>query len=791
MSRTPRLVLALLLGSTLAACGTEKPGDTTDPGQVPGDKPQCIGTVKTGSQQIECNAQSEIIKEGGSSLSTSEIVVIDVGNIKSNKSQDFYFAITNTKNAETAAALFIKDVRFEYEPASATEDAEVEEKLAFRCLNEAGDLSCAKTSAAKAWKVVVPAAHANPAKNLHSKEQIIIRYTRFDSTDRQAKLIISLGGDVVKKEYVINFVTKQGKPKAIVNPAEVRFDYTAPGTVSPPKTVRLTNTGSAVLQVSRIDFTADPAFKVKLDDKEFAAGTAIKLADGTPIEIEAGKFKEFTVVFAPKDGNPKQGTLLPKTNDASAGATLDVKLIGNSEVPCIKLDPVKVNFGGVLVGGTQTHNVAIKNCGAIELSLNSIAFLAAGTNSSEFSVNWAKMLTKCPGINVKNGPTAAAPCVIKKGETAEIVVEYSPADISKIDAATKQPVQDQAVLEFKSNTFVTPKLTIDGIGVAQVCPLAVIKVKEGEEVVPQTTLNLVSDQSKGAGGGPVKKHKWSVKQPAGSNQPLLPNASFPNPKLLANASGEYEFCLEVWDANDVKSCVPACQKVQVVPNNAIHVELLWDTPSDPDQTDSGPAAGADMDLHFAHQISTAPDYDCDGVGDPWFNNPFDTFWFNSNPNWGSANSAVEDDPSLDLDDTDGAGPENLNLAEPEGEENTPNAYSVGVHYWNDHGLGESSASVSIYLQGTLSVQIPKVKMKVLDMWYVGKINWPNVLTGNKLPVFTPCYQSGDACLGVKEPSNPKAGKMWKATGNWCITPCYVNEIFAATAGGVTSGKCKK
>ena len=169
------------------------------------------------------------------------------------------------------------------------------------------------------------------------------------------------------------------------------------------------------------------------------------------------------------------------------------------------------------------------------------------------------------------------------------------------------------------------------------------------------------------GAPKIDKYKWTVKQPPGSNQPLLPNAKFPNPTLLANAAGEYTFCLEVVDANGTKSCQQTCKTVLVVPNNAVHVELLWDTPADPDQTDTGPMAGADLDLHFSHELAFGPDIDCDGAGDPWFSNPFDCFWYNANPNqWGSMSPAKKDDPHLDLDDTDGAGPENLNLEEPEG-----------------------------------------------------------------------------------------------------------------------------
>jgi hypothetical protein len=95
-------------------------------------------------------------------------------------------------------------------------------------------------------------------------------------------------------------------------------------------------------------------------------------------------------------------------------------------------------------------------------------------------------------------------------------------------------------------------------------------------------------------------------------QPFVPNASFPNPSMTVNAAGTYVFCLEVWDNNDQKSCEPACVEILVIPDNAIHIELLWSTPGDPDNTDGGPAAGADMDLHLAHPKATGPDIDCDG-----------------------------------------------------------------------------------------------------------------------------------------------------------------------------------
>lgn len=318
------------------------------------------------------------------------------------------------------------------------------------------------------------------------------------------------------------------------------------------------------------------------------------------------------------------------------------------------------------------------------------------------------------------------------------------------------------------------------------CPSAAIEILEGAEVVPQTTLHLNGNGSTGASGSGVKKYKWTVKQPAGSSQGFTPNANFANPTFVPNATGEYEFCLDVWDANGVQSCAQTCVTVLVVPSNAVHIELLWDTPGDPDQTDKGPGAGADLDLHFADQLAEGPDLDCDGKGDPWFNNPFDCFWFDPSPPWGVSDPTIKDDPTLDLDDNDGAGPENLNLEQPEGTVAMPHWYGIGVHYWNDHKFGPSYATVTVYLFGAVALKVDKIAMNPLDMWYVGKLNWPNQLTGTNTPPLTVCYRTagskpGDVCAGK--------AKMWQSAGEWCITPCYSNPTFAATPGSKLPKNC--
>jgi hypothetical protein len=251
------------------------------------------------------------------------------------------------------------------------------------------------------------------------------------------------------------------------------------------------------------------------------------------------------------------------------------------------------------------------------------------------------------------------------------------------------------------------------------CPVAVIQVEEGEEVIPQTVLHLHGEGSYSATGA-ITKYEWTVEQPALSASTFIPSASFPNPSLEANVAGKYVFHLNVWDEYGRKSCYPADATVYVVPDEAIHVELLWTSPNDPNPYDEGPFAGTDLDLHLTHPNASQFDLDGDGLKDPWFDPNWDCFWFYSTQNWGSA-AAHDDDPSLDRDDVDTAGPENINLDVPE----DGKSYSFGVNYWDDHGFGMSYATVRVYIFSKLVFEVTNVAMVDHDMWWAGYIDWPS------------------------------------------------------------------
>ena len=606
-----------------------------------------------------------------------------------------------------------------------------------------------------------------------------------DAVESDAANDTAGGSDVwcgTQKTCMDNTCAANCAPKIAVHPTALTF-ASAPFGAKSHATLTIRNDGHEPLSIGSVALvTSHPGLSI--DD---IGGFAPLLPQQgeillkTPLMIAAGSQQDVKLSAETPHYNPVTGTLTLFSNDPAAASGTIVPLALNQ--PCLQVVPGDLVFGGTPPGSVDDKSAALQNLSEKKVCVTGIALTAASQANSPFSLDFSTLQNTCPLIDAATGPTPDQPCCLAPGKAANFHVLFAPKTVS----APQQPLTATLQVSVDSPTCPPAFAGLSGAAVNLQCPVAKIDITEGDEVVPQTTLHLKGDGSKGGNGVAIKTYKWTAKQPAGSNKGFNPSSTFPNPTFTPDASGEYEFCLEVTDSGGVKSCAQACQKVLVVPNNAVHIELLWDTPADPDQTDTGPAAGADMDLHFANYLASGPDIDCDGTGDPWLNNPFDCFWFNNSPQWGSSNPAIKDDPTLDLDDTDGAGPENLNLEHPEGDPALPRFYSIGAHYWNDHGYGVSSSTITVYLFGAVALKIDQIFMNPLDMWYVGKLNWPNQLTGTSMPPFTVCYQTkgskpGDVCAGT--------AKMWQSTGEWCITPCYVNPTFAATTGGATPSNCK-
>ena len=561
-----------------------------------------------------------------------------------------------------------------------------------------------------------------------------------DDKDRIAVLNVTARDDQNGAQQV-QFVNAQGAPVANVSPTTLAFGNVNQGE-APKRPITVTNTGTAPLEVKNILFNGHPDFHLIGGEggaeQRFEPGQTVTF---DPALVVAPSQKVvFPIEFSPQTADPATGKVVIFTNDESQASGVAVDLGANTDSPCIKVNPKKVQFGGKLVGQKAVLPVEIISCGTKDLLVTNVQMVAGA--SPDFGLDF----TTVPGFEGGAAPSAGQPFVIPVNNQITINVTYTPDVENPIDSATGQPVFDVGTILFESNAFDAQfSVEVSGIGVTQACPTATIVVQEGEQVIPQTDLHLFGDQSF-APAGAIASWKWTVEQPAGSAEVFKPSDAFPNPTFEVNTAGTYLFRLDVWDQAGAKSCLPAEAQVFVVPNEAIHVELLWSTPNDPNETDQGPDAGADLDLHFAHDqfASSGPDIDKDGKPDPWFDQPFDCFWFNPHPNWGSFDPSEDDDPGLDRDDTDGAGPENLNL-----NKSGAAVFRVGVHYWSDHQYGSSYATVRVYILAQLQFEVKDVELVNHDMWDVALIKWP------------------DATVEL----------VTDATGGYKITPGYQNPHF--------------
>ena len=217
----------------------------------------------------------------------------------------------------------------------------------------------------------------------------------------------------------------------------------------------------------------------------------------------------------------------------------------------------------------------------------------------------------------------------------------------------------------------------------------------------------------------------------------------PTAKFFVQMPGTYRIELRVTDESGViapsEMCPTPLAQVEITarPDSDIHLQLTWDTPGDPDQTD---LRGADVDLHFLHPL--APSWF--GVLGREGGHSWDCYFANPAPDWGVMGED-DDDPSLDLDDTNGSGPEVINLNNPE----QVGAYRIGVHYYraqvgqiqDGNTYGPSTARVRIYFGGELAHEMEQRLEDSNAFWEAARVSWsdegPEVEEVNALSVLTP------------------------------------------------------
>ena len=523
----------------------------------------------------------------------------------------------------------------------------------------------------------------------------------------------------------IDIVSEEGSPEISVAPNSLDFGRVATGDETEAQTVTVTNLGQLVLDMQGASLSGN-GFSAFIGDTDIIADPSpLTDPDGDGEDgLAPGKSFEIGVKFKNVIDGPADGVLSLLSNDPNA-ARVDVKLTANGASPCIRVSPEGdegLSFGGVPINGHLQKPITIESCGGQPLRIDSIKM----TDDSDSGIALVdESVPTLPALMPAMSPGQPLP-------NRNIKLQCSPTESKAyggwVEVKSNDPI----------NGSVRVKVTC--LGVLNACPRPAV-VNDEFNVAPLDSVVLdatPSTDEDGPNGKPLK-YRWEVTEaPEGSSSyaverlsgnPQSPlsgatpdDESTPRAVFFVDMLGTYTLKLHVVDNLDQDAPSENCpEPVATITINStssedVHVEMSWDTPGDANQTDG---RGSDVDLHMLHPRGTE-----------WGQILFDCYYAQPNPDWG-VRGVPTDDPTLDLDDVDGAGPENITLSDPEDTAALGQPYRVGVDYYRAEKeasfdtYGPSNITVKIYLGGQLAWQNdqPRELTHTHDFWEVAQIIW--------------------------------------------------------------------
>ena len=538
-----------------------------------------------------------------------------------------------------------------------------------------------------------------------------VTYAPVDCRADRGSLVIR-SNDRDKPEMNIPLVPQALTGQITVHPSPVEFGRVPAGTTRTSE-VLITNAGICALDVNDLFLGGSPDFSLLVDED----GEFLDPDDTLPFAIESGEHKRVEITYTPSNDGFDEGLLQIRSDDA-ANRTVSVPVVGNGKQPCIVVsDETGIDFGQRFIGEEHGRTVSVTNCSQRQdLVIHGVSL------GEHFELDGLDRF-ELGGL-----PDLSEPWTLPPNSTESFLLTFAPILYSTANHPSCEDdegceIPDGAVLVIESNDSVKSPLHIEirGVGANNHCPSTVARARilggngfwdTAVDACPLETLELDGRDSADAEGA-IASYQWEVSQrPGGSTAQLMPTGEVPNPTFFLDLAGQYRFRLRVFDDDGMEGCDSAEIVAIVTPCEAVHIQCVWETPGDPNRLDTGAGTGSDVDCHLLHPNGG------------WDRAPWDCHWKNRAPNWGNSGS-TSDDPSLDIDDTDGWGPENINLDEPEGTVTAPRVYSIGAFYFSDHGYGPSDVTVRVFLDGSLAFEQTLRGLEDRQFWDVARIEWPS------------------------------------------------------------------
>ena len=466
-------------------------------------------------------------------------------------------------------------------------------------------------------------------------------------------------------------------PSLVVSPGEVNFgevvvDYQASAVVE------IINGGRVELVLKEITFNNDfnGAYTLMALEElaEQDTGTqASEIPLDLPITLDGDERLQLSVSFLPGTYQDYDTALSFVHNDPDQ-ADFELSVTGTGSdgpTPDIELDTQTLDFDVVTPGQPVIQWITINNIGDGPLTILD----STQTGSGAFT------FAQKPNDNT----------VISAGGSTTAIVSYLPESTDG----------DNGSWTLRSDDPDEPELTVQLLGNGggdYQYPVALIDCPS--DIAPPETRTLDGSASYEPNGLEIVEYIWSLgRVPSGASAEMTDTVG-DSAQVYFDIAGSYEVTLQVVNELGVKSAPAECD-IDAIPEDAIHVELLWNTSS------------ADMDLHMLRDEETE-----------LFDSPDDACFCNRSPNWGALTSS-DDDPRLDIDDRGGFGPENINVLAP-----ADGRYPVVVHYFDANGDGESTATLRYYINGVLELEQSQVLSNNQE-WTAGIVSWPEGLVAEQ------------------------------------------------------------
>ncbi len=361
------------------------------------------------------------------------------------------------------------------------------------------------------------------------------------------------------------------------------------------------------------------------------------------------------------------GENLDENGDGKIGAdeqvVIDLTANGLSRCkPKIEVAPAACNFGEVGVGATAFCDLSINNTGACELLIDDVDF----TDDTPFPTVFGPQGNFIVPTTVPAGVGISLRLYARPQNTD---LTTGTLIIHSLDPETPEVSVPLTVQGANAPTCVARVSKVNGVNID---PSAATPAIE-----PLDEVEFSSDQSQSAiVGGAITASAWRIvsappESSAGLTNPNGQTTRFQFSSASGNVNavdvaGTFTLGLIVTDDRDAVS-TECLVTINSVPREGLAVQLSWDRPDN------------DIDLHLTRTGTWC------GLDDCYFGG--------TNRNWGGGNR----NPSLDIDDLEGFGPENIAIEAP-----ADGDYTVGVGMYTHDS--DATVTVKIFVGGALEFE---------------------------------------------------------------------------------------